>query len=141
VCQARTQDEIEAALRLRYAVFCEEQGVTPEADQDGRDPMAVHLVATEEGRLVGTCRLLMGPGPGVAHLGRMVVSADRRGHGVGSALLGEADRVARGAGARAIRLNAQIRSRSVYDRAGYLAEGEVFLEEGIEHVAMEKRLA
>ena len=139
MCQARTQDEIEAALRLRYAVFCEEQGVTPEADQDGRDPEAVHLVATEGGRLVGTCRLLVARG--VAHLGRMVVSADRRGHGVGSALLGEADRVARGAGARAIRLNAQIRSRAVYDRAGYLAEGEVFLEEGIEHVAMEKRLA
>jgi predicted GNAT family N-acyltransferase len=138
VRQARTQDEVEAALRLRYAVFCEEQGVTLEAEQDGRDPQATHLVVIEHGRIIATCRLLIDPG--VARLGRMVVSSERRGAGVGSALLSEADRVAVQAGALAIRLNAQIAARAVYDRAGYEAEGGVFVEEGIEHVTMEKRL-
>lgn len=33
--EARTRDEIEAALALRRAVFCEEQGVAPAAEQDG----------------------------------------------------------------------------------------------------------
>ncbi|MEJ7750041.1 MAG: GNAT family N-acetyltransferase [Thermoleophilaceae bacterium] len=137
--QARTNDEIEAAMRLRFAVFCEEQGVTLEAEQDGRDQSAVHVVVMEDDRLIGTCRLLIDSG--VARLGRMVVSAERRGAGVGSAILEEADRTALAAGAGAIRLNAQVPARGVYDRAGYEAEGAVFMEEGIEHVTMEKRLA
>lgn len=137
--QARTQEEIDAALRLRYAVFCEEQGVALEAEQDGKDPQATHLVVIEHGRLIGTCRLLIEAG--VARLGRMVVSSERRGAGVGSALLAEADSVALDAGARAVRLNAQVPARAVYDRAGYAAEGSVFMEEGIEHVTMEKRLS
>jgi len=139
VRQARTNDEIEAAMRLRFAVFCEEQGVTLEAEQDGRDQSAVHVVVMEDDRLIGTCRLLIDSG--VARLGRMVVSAERRGAGVGSAILEEADRTALAAGAGAIRLNAQVPARGVYDRAGYEAEGAVFMEEGIEHVTMEKRLA
>ena len=126
-------------MRLRFAVFCEEQGVTLEAEQDGRDQGAVHVVVMEDGRLIGTCRLLIHSG--VARLGRMVVSAERRGAGVGSAILEEADRTALAAGAGAIRLNAQVPARGVYDRAGYEAEGAVFMEEGIEHVTMEKRLA
>jgi len=139
VRQARTNDEIEAAMRLRFAVFCEEQGVTLEAEQDGRDQIAVHVVVMEDDRVIGTCRLLIDSG--VARLGRMVVSAERRGAGVGSAILEEADRTALAAGAGAIRLNAQVPARGVYDRAGYEAEGAVFMEEGIEHVTMEKRLA
>jgi len=126
-------------MRLRFAVFCEEQGVTLEAEQDGRDQSAVHVVVMEDDRLIGTCRLLIDSG--VARLGRMVVSAERRGAGVGSAILEEADRTALAAGAGAIRLNAQVPARGVYDRAGYEAEGAVFMEEGIEHVTMEKRLA
>jgi len=126
-------------MRLRFAVFCGEQGVTLEAEQDGRDQSAVHVVVMEDDRLIGTCRLLIDSG--VARLGRMVVSAERRGAGVGSAILEEADRTALAAGAGAIRLNAQVPARGVYDRAGYEAEGAVFMEEGIEHVTMEKRLA
>jgi len=126
-------------MRLRFAVFCGEQGVTLEAEQDGRDQSAVHVVVMEDDRLIGTCRLLIDSG--VALLGRMVVSAERRGAGVGSAILEEADRTALAAGAGAIRLNAQVPARGVYDRAGYEADGAVFMEEGIEHVTMEKRLA
>lgn len=137
--QARTQGEIDAALALRHEVFCDEQGVAFEAEQDGRDPEATHLVAIEAGRLIATCRLLIEAD--TVRLGRMVVSADRRGAGVGSALLLEADSAARAAGGRSIRLNAQLSARAVYENAGYEPEGGMFIEEGIEHVTMEKRLA
>ena len=135
----RTQAEVEAAMRLRRRVFCDEQGVALEAEQDGRDDEAVHLIVLEHGRLVGTCRLLMDGG--AARLGRMAVEPERRGAGVGGALLREADRVAAAAGTARIRLHAQTYARGVYDRAGYEALGEPFLEEGIEHVTMEKHLA
>jgi ElaA protein len=139
VRQARSEDEVEAALALRSRVFCGEQGVSFEADQDGRDPEATHIVAMDEDAVIGTCRLLF-RGP-VARLGRLAVLAERRGDGVAAAILREADRVAADAGAETIALHAQTYTQSLYESAGYEEYGPTFVEEGIEHVAMEKRLA
>jgi predicted GNAT family N-acyltransferase len=131
--------EIEAALELRYRVFCTEQGVSLEADQDGLDAEALHLVAVDGERLVGTCRLLFGDG--VARLGRMAVEPDARGRGIGAAVLDEAERESRAAGVDRIRLHAQIAARSLYERGGFEQVGAVFLEEDIPHLTMEKVLA
>jgi predicted GNAT family N-acyltransferase len=136
---ARTDDEVAAALALRSRVFCGEQGVSFEADQDGRDPEATHIVAVDDGAVVGTCRLLFRGQ--VARLGRLAVERDRRGDGIAAAILREADKVAEQAGAESIALHAQTYALALYENAGYREHGPTFTEEGIEHVAMEKRLA
>jgi predicted GNAT family N-acyltransferase len=138
VREARTDDELAAALALRERVFCGEQGVSIEADRDGRDPEATHIVAVADGQVIGTCRLLFRSG--VARLGRLAVEPGRRGDGVGAAILREADRIARHAGAEAISLHAQTYAKELYLRDGYLERGATFVEEGIEHVSMEKPL-
>ena len=138
VREVLTDDELAAALELRERVFCEEQGVSFEADRDGRDPEATHIVAVDGGRVIGTCRLLFRGG--VARLGRLVVEPDRRGDGVAGAILREADRIARAAGADAISLHAQTYAKDLYLREGYDVRGATFVEEGIEHVSMEKPL-
>jgi predicted GNAT family N-acyltransferase len=119
-------------------VFCGEQGVSPEADRDGRDPESVHIVAVSDGRVVGTCRLLFCDG--VARLGRLAVEPELRGRGVAGAILREADRVSLDRGADRIALHAQTYALTLYEDSGYTARGARFTEEGIEHVAMEKRL-
>jgi predicted GNAT family N-acyltransferase len=136
---ASGSSEVDEALELRRRVFVDEQGVTLAADQDGRDPEALHIVAYAEGRLVGTCRLVFDDG--IARLGRMAVERDQRGRGIGAAILAEAEREARAAGATKIRLHAQTDARSLYERSGFGVRGEEFLEEGIPHVTMEKPLA
>ena len=95
------------------------------------------MVAIEDGRVVGTCRLVFRGD--VARLGRMAVERDLRGRGLGTAILREAERAALDAGARRISLHAQLSARSLYDRDGYIERGPVFEEEGIDHVSMEKR--
>jgi predicted GNAT family N-acyltransferase len=139
VREARTDEEVAEALELRWRVFCGEQGVSFEADQDGRDPEAVHIVAVEGDAVIGTCRLLFRGQ--VARLGRLAVEPDRRGDGVAAAILREADRVASDAGAESIALHAQTYALTLYEQAGYEEYGPTFVDEGIEHVAMEKRLA
>jgi predicted GNAT family N-acyltransferase len=136
---ARNPHEVDAALRLRERVFAVEQGVRPEADRDGRDHEATHLVAVEDGQVVGTCRLVF-QGE-VARLGRMAVERDLRGRGLGAALLREAEGEALATGARRISLHAQLPARSLYERGGYVQQGPEFVEEGIDHVTMEKRIA
>jgi predicted GNAT family N-acyltransferase len=138
VREALTDDELAAALELRERVFCGEQGVSIEADRDGRDHEATHIVAVDEGRVIGTCRLLFRGR--IARLGRLAVEPDRRGDGIAGAILREADRVARQTGADAISLHAQTYAKDLYVRDGYLERGASFVEEGIEHVSMEKPL-
>ena len=135
---ARDQSEVDAALALRYDVFCVEQGVSLEEERDGRDDEAVHLVVVDGGEIVGTCRLLA-DGPDVK-LGRMAVAASHRGRRLAAALLVEADAQARELRARRIVLAAQLTAQAVYDRAGYAPYGDVFLDADIEHVMMAKAL-
>ena len=130
---------MDAALELRQRVFWEEQGVAPAADRDGRDPEATHVVAVDDGRVVGTCRLLFRGR--VARLGRLAVEPALRRRGVGCAILSEASRAALEAGAQRIELHAQTYARKLYEREGYAQQGEEFVEEGIAHVAMHKPLA
>jgi predicted GNAT family N-acyltransferase len=114
--------------------------VTLEADRDGLDDEALHLVALgERGEVVGTCRLLIEPGA-TAKFGRLCVHASARGQGVGAALLAAAEREARAGGARRIGMHAQTGALSLYRRAGFRPYGEPFDDEGIEHVGMEKDL-
>lgn len=137
--EARDRREVLDALELRRRVFADEQGIRPEADRDGRDGDAVHLIAFEDGVVVGTCRLVM-VGE-VAMLGRLAVERSGRRRGIGRAVLEAAERSARVAGARKLALHAQVPVKAFYERSGYAAYGDVFEEEGIDHVAMEKQLA
>jgi predicted GNAT family N-acyltransferase len=132
-------DELAAALDLRERVFCGEQGVTLDGDRDGLDQRAIQLIALDGGAVVGTCRILVDDG--VARFGRLCVAPAARRRGLGGELLRAAEREARAARAARIRLHAQTSALGLYEQAGYTADGEPFDEEGIEHLAMEKRLA
>ena len=140
VRQARDRGEVDQALALREQVFCVEQGVELAADRDGLDDQALQIVAIEAGQVIGTCRVLVDD-DGVGRLGRMAVEAPSRGRGLGAAILAAAERSARDAGAGLMRLHAQRYVEDMYRAAGYTTYGEPFVEEGIPHVSMEKRLA
>jgi predicted GNAT family N-acyltransferase len=136
----RVQDNAEyaAALDLRYEVFCREQGVPESEERDGRDHESLHLVAIDQARVVGTCRLLMVGD--TSQFSRLAVDQRERRRGVATALLRAADDETRRAGGRRLVLHAQTYARSLYEQAGYRARGREFTEAGIEHIAMEKRL-
>jgi predicted GNAT family N-acyltransferase len=136
---ARGDGEVRAALELRRDVFVEEQGVPLAEERDEHDSTALHLVAVQGGRVVGTCRLVAAGE--TVKLGRMAVARAARGRGIAARLLAEAEARALELGGRRMALGAQLSARRVYERAGYVARGERFLDAGIEHVMMEKRLA
>ena len=135
---ARDRSEVDAALALRYEVFCVEQGVSLAEERDGRDGEALHLVVVQDGELVGTCRLLV-EGSEVK-LGRMAVAPAHRGRGLAARLLVEAEAQARALRTQRIALAAQVTAQALYERAGYAHYGDVFLDAGIEHVMMGKAL-
>jgi predicted GNAT family N-acyltransferase len=134
----RGEREMTELLALRHEVFCVEQGVSAREEHDGRDGEGVHLVAVSDGSVLATCRLLF-VGPTV-QFSWLAVQRDARRRGIASRLLELADQETRAGGARRIVLHAQTYARSLYEGAGYQPRGRVFMESGIEHIAMEKRL-
>lgn len=124
---------------LRHDVFVRGQGVPEQIERDEHDATADHAVALRDGRVVGTGRLLL-RADGTGSIGRMAVTADERGAGVGAAVLRRLEEQAVERGLVGVELHAQIDARGFYERAGYTAVGEVYLEAGIEHVTMRKPL-
>jgi predicted GNAT family N-acyltransferase len=144
----RTWNQIQEAIRIRYAVFIDEQGVPEEEELDEHDlPRAwgrtsVHVL----GRLgamrmpVVTARLLIDGRPDEpAHVGRVAVTAWQRRQGHGRAVMRYLEDEARRRGFPGIILHAQLHAVPFYEALGYVADGPVFLEAGIEHRAMELR--
>jgi predicted GNAT family N-acyltransferase len=126
-----------ATLRaIRAEVFVEEQGVAPELEWDDEDEHAWHVLAMNpDGTMVGTGRLLRD-----GHIGRMAVLRPWRGVGVGAALLAELLRVAQALGLNDLVLHAQTHAIGFYARYGFEPEGETFIEAGIPHRTMRRRL-
>ena len=138
VRRADGDQEMEASLALRHEVFCGEQGGPPREELDGRDSESLHLVAVCADELLATCRLLFIGN--TVQFSRLAVRQSARRHGIASALLDLADHEARQAGVRRLVLHAQTYARSLYEAAGYVPRGRIFMEAGIEHIAMEKSL-
>jgi predicted GNAT family N-acyltransferase len=135
---ALDEGEVEAAQELRLRVFGGEQGIPREGEIDGLDPASTHIVAVRRGSVIGTCRLRFGNGR--CKLERMVVDQSLRRTGVGRELVEGAEREAQRRGAPEMVLHAQRQVEAFYAECGYVPEGETFLEEGIPHVLMRKRL-
>lgn len=121
-----------ALMRVRLAVFVEEQGVPQELERDDHDARAFHLLAAEPGgEPVGTARLLPD-----GQIGRMAVLPEWRRRGIGGRLLEELLRVAAARGLSGVFLHAQCTALPFYARFGFQAEGDVFEEAGIPHRKM-----
>jgi len=130
----------EAALALRLRVFVQEQGVPAAEESDGYDAQAVHAVAVLDGAVVGTGRLVPLE-PGAGKIGRMAVERPLRRRGIGGQVLAFLESEAKRRGLAEAVLHAQTYVQDFYARHGYPAEGDVFLEAGIPHMMMRKRLA
>lgn len=128
------------AERLRMEVFVKEQGVPREIEIDAFDTMCRHVVAVNRlGHAVATGRLVS-EGPGVARIGRMAVARELRGSRVGRQVLDTLIAAARARGDHEAVLHAQVQAQNFYARAGFVPEGEVYDEAGIEHITMRLKL-
>ena len=122
----------EALSSIRHTVFVEEQGVPVELELDGEDAAAWHAAAfSDDGKLIGTGRMLRS-----GKIGRMAVSQSMRGQGIGRDLLDALVAEAKQLKFEEVSLGAQLAAVSFYERAGFMAYGDVFLDAGIDHRMM-----
>jgi predicted GNAT family N-acyltransferase len=146
VVRVTSLDEMQDALRVRRRVFIEEQSVPEslEIEEHDADPAvvttALHVLARLDGEPVATGRLLLDEHHGNLHIGRVAVLAEHRRHGLGRAVMLALHDLGSERNATSLTLAAQLHAIGFYERLGYTARGDVFLDAGIEHRWMDLNL-
>jgi ElaA protein len=132
-----TPRELYDILRLRSEVFVVEQQCIF-LDTDDKDQPCWHLTLHAHGRLQACARLMP---PGLAYpeasIGRVVSSPATRRQGYGRKLMdrsiAECHRLF---GSSDIVIGAQLYLKEFYGSFGFVAEEDVYMEDGIPHVKM-----
>ena len=135
---AATPDDLLKVMVVRGIVFVEEQRVDWEGEFDEHEDAAVHVLGEVGGQPAAAGRLRLLPDGG-AKLERIAVRPRWRGRGLAHAvvrfLLDEAAR----RGATRLKLHAQVYLEDFYAGYGFVREGDVFAECGIDHILMTRR--
>lgn len=129
--------ELYAILRLRNEVFAvEQQCVYP--DTDNKDQESWHLMGLEGSSLLAYSRILP---PGLSYeqasIGRVVNSPSARGKGLGKELMRQSiDHLYHLFGKQPVKIGAQLYLLGFYQSLGFISSGDIYLEDGIEHIEM-----
>jgi ElaA protein len=132
-----TTEELYQILRLRSEVFVVEQNCVF-LDLDNKDAACHHVMGRKGNQLLGYSRIMP---PGISYaessIGRIVSSPAARGLGVGRELMPYSiGTLYRLHGKRDIRIGAQCYLKEFYESYGFVQTGEIYPEDGIDHVEM-----
>jgi ElaA protein len=134
--------ELYELLRLRNEVFIVEQNcVFP--DLDGKDQQCHHLLGTESGNLMAYSRIVP---PGLSYvypsIGRILTAPSGRGRKYGIELMERSIAILEERyGATPIRIGAQLYLKKFYESFQFRQSGEVYDEDGIDHLEMTRDTA
>lgn len=126
------EKELSDAFLVRTDVFVEEQGVAVEAELDEYDAFCKHVLVYYEGIPTGTGRLRIVDDK--AKLERICVLEKYRKYGVGKLIVEKLEEIALQDGYNKFKLNGQTHAKAFYEKLGYVASSDVFMEEDIPHL-------
>jgi len=135
-----TVDQLYTILALRFEVFVREQRCFY-LDPDGKDKIALHLLGEKDNRLCTYLRLFL-PTDTEPYLnfGRVVTARSMRHQGYGRRLMEELLRYCQAHYPGVLIIcSAQAYLQKFYEEYGFQADGELYEEAGIAHIAMRKK--
>lgn len=128
----------EDIIAIRKEAFVEGRGVPPEIEFDGKDSDMLHFCLYDGDRLISYLRAeILGD---ILHIGRVSVSADMRKNGYGRKLMDFLVGYAKEKGFKKVELSAVDTAVGFYERIGFLAEGDYYLETGVPHIYMYREI-
>lgn len=112
-------------------------GFSPEELENEKDNMLI--AAFEDDDMLGCC-MLVEENSDTVRLRQMAVLNDLQGKGIGRALMGFAENLARDRGYKTLSMHARKNAIGFYEKMGYKVASDEFTEVTIPHYVMEKRL-
>lgn len=138
---ARTEQQKKDAFAVRKKVFVEEQNVPLHLEIDDFDTSddIVHFVLYDEDTVIGAARIRESE-PGVAKIERVCIDSTYRGKNLGLLIMQEIEQHVRTLPFTTMKLNAQTYAIPFYEKLGFTVTSIEFLDAGIPHRSMEKKL-
>ena len=127
---------IDDASKIRLKVFKEEQGFKQEFDNI--DDIATHIVGYLDNKAIATCRIFSEGNS--YHIGRFAIIKEYRGRDYGIELMKKAEQVIKDLGGKKIELSSQLRAKNFYEKCGFKAEREIYMDEFCPHILMKKEI-
>ena len=135
-----TNSELHDIFKLRVDIFIVEQNC-PYPEIDGKDPQCLHLFFKDCDNIKAYARILP---PGLSYtepsIGRVIVSADSRGTGLGYKLLDESVKASLKEYNQPIKIGAQAHLEKYYGVYGFEKVSDEYLEDDIPHIDMLRKL-
>lgn len=128
---------IEQAKQVREIVFVQEQGIDASLEYDDLDDVCTHVIGLLDSEPVTTARLRPIDST-TGKVERVATIQSARGRGYGKDIMNEVERVAKRQGLDELRLGAQLTALPFYEKLGYEAFGDEFLDADIPHRMMRK---
>ena len=129
--QVQAVENVALCLKVRRAVFIEDQGIPENIEVDGQDKQCVHFLGELGGAPIATLRIQK-QGP-KAKIQRVAVLEQYRSTGAGRAIMEEAIAWCRDWGYKEVVLGAQVTVIGFYEKFGFTVYGEAYVEADIEH--------
>lgn len=126
----------EEAKRVRGEVFVEEQGFVDEFDETY--DACLHLVLFDGDAPIATGRLFCESGN--TYAGRIAVKKNYRGKSIGAEVMHLLEEKAKELGADTLAVSSQCRAQGFYEKSGYTASGDIYLDQFCPYIHMEKKL-
>lgn len=136
--QAVSDEDVLKAFVVRGIVFIEEQEVDWEGEIDEFENDSFHVLGEEDGQPVAAGRLRELDG-GWWKVERVAVRPKWRGRGYARDIVRFILNHAQGRGATRYKLHAQVYLEKFYEDFGFVRQGDVFDECGIDHILMTRR--
>jgi predicted GNAT family N-acyltransferase len=136
------QNELEVAFAIRKEVFVKEQGVPLEDEFDQFDELTnniTHILVYYGTEAVGTGRIRYVED--IGKLERICILPNYRQYGLGKLIIQSLEDISIKQGFNKVKLHGQQQAEGFYQKLGYQATSDVFMEAGIPHIVMVKELA
>ncbi len=131
--------EYQQMVKLRDDLLRKPLGLTFSEQELEKEKDNMLIAAFEDERMLGCC-MLVEEKPGTVRLRQMAVLNDLQGKGIGRALMGFAENLARDRGYRTMSMHARKNTLMFFEKMGYKVTSDEFIELTIPHYIMEKKL-
>ncbi|RBP46805.1 GNAT family N-acetyltransferase [Garciella nitratireducens] len=128
--------DLSPAHYIRTKVFIQEQNCPPEEEFDEIDKIAKHILLLDSNNTPMATARIFEDSTGQAIIGRVAVLKEYRKKGYGAIIVKEAIKQLKKEGYPNILIHAQSYASPFYQKLGFKAFGEEFMEAGIPHISM-----
>ncbi|MBL0355995.1 MAG: GNAT family N-acetyltransferase [Chitinophagaceae bacterium] len=131
--------EYEQMVKLRYEIMRKPLGLEFSEEELKREKDDILIGAFDDDDIIGCC-IISRLDAHCCRLRQMAVQKNKQGMGIGESMMQFAENIARDRGFKILMMHARETAIGFYEKYGYKAKGDEFVEVNIKHRIMEKKL-